>query len=206
MIGLIQHTLLHMLDNSGVAGARAEVLRRVGLPEDTHFRIDTDYDDLQADALLEQTCAVLNLTREQAFQAFASAFLADTRTRFPAFYAMSTDSRAFLARQAAIHNVMASGLRNPSRRRQINDKFHIAALGDGDLRVHYNSPRGWCGLYLELAREVAHFYGDQLEVTVDQCRQRGDGQCVFQLHWPALVAPMAIVTDPAVASPAKESL
>ena len=48
MIGLIQHTLLHMLDNCGVAGARAEVLRRVGLPEDKHFRIDTDYDDLQA--------------------------------------------------------------------------------------------------------------------------------------------------------------
>jgi hypothetical protein len=201
MIGLIQHVLLHLLDDSGVPGARAEVLRRVGLPEDTHFRLDTDYDDAQVDALLDQACAVLHLTRDQAFEAYASAFLADTRERFPAFYAMSADSRAFLARQAAIHNVMASGLRNPDRRRQINDKFHITALDNGDLRVRYDSPRRWCGLYLALAREVAHFYGDHLEVTVAQCRQRGDAQCIFQLHWPELRPS----SETALTQPAKES-
>ncbi len=189
MIGLIQQTLLNMVDASGVPHARDEILRRAGLPPDTHFRIDTDYDDQQADALLEHACAVLHLTQEQAFAAFASAFLAETRVRFPAFYAMSADSRAFLARQAAIHNVMASGLRNPDRRTQINDKFHITALDNGDLRVHYNSPRRWCGLYLALAREVAQFYGDTLDVTGAQYRQRGDAQCVFHLHWPAANPP-----------------
>lgn len=203
MIGLIQHVLLHLLDDSGVVGARAEVLRRVGLPEDTHFRLDTDYDDAQAEALLDAACAVLQITREQAFAAYARAFLADTRQRFPAFYAMSADSRAFLARQAAIHNVMASGLRNPDRRRQINDKFQITALDDGDLRVHYNSPRRWCGLYLALAHEVAQLYGDRLEVRVAQCRQRGDAQCVFHLHWPERSADA--VRDAAAAPPSGDA-
>jgi hypothetical protein len=184
MIGLIQQTLLTMADASGVPDARAEILRRAGLPPDMHFRIDTDYDDAQADTLLEQACAVLQVTREQAFETFARVFLAETRARFPAFYAMSADSRAFLARQAAIHNVMASGLRDPSLRSKINDKFQITALDNGDLSVTYNSARRWCGLYLALAREVAQLYGDTLEVSVAQCRQRGEAQCVFHLHWP----------------------
>ncbi|CUA93298.1 heme NO-binding domain-containing protein [Thiomonas bhubaneswarensis] len=204
MIGLIQQTLLGLLDASGVPDARAEVLRRVGLPAEMHFRIDTDYDDDQADALLAQSCAVLNLTQEQAFEAFATAFLAATRQRFPAFYAMSRNSRAFLARQAAIHNVMASGLRNPDRRRVINDKFQIISLGNGDLRVVYNSPRRWCGLYLALAREVARFYGDRLEITVAECRQRGDGQCAFQLHWPDLQGPTTPAETTAGASEHRE--
>ena len=197
MIGLIQQTLLHMMDSSGVPGAREEVLRRAGLPPDTHFRIDTDYDDTQVDALLQHACDVLQVTQEQAFEAFATVFLADTRERFPAFYAMSADSRAFLARQAAIHNVMASGLRNPDRRSQINDKFQIAALDNGDLRVHYNSPRGWCGLYLALARQVAQLYGDRLEIAVAECRKRGDAHCAFQLHWPELSPPQPSTARPA---------
>jgi hypothetical protein len=189
MIGLIQQTLLQMADASGVPDARAEILRRAGLPADMHFRIDTDYDDAQAEALLAHACDVLQVTREQAFERFAGVFLAQTLQRFPAFYAMSRDSRAFLARQAAIHNVMASGLRNPGRRSQINDKFHISTLDNGDLSVTYDSPRRWCGLYLALAREVAQHYGDALDVEVAQCHKRGAAQCVFHLHWPDATAP-----------------
>lgn len=59
MIGLIQQTLLQMADASGVPGARAEILRRTGLPADMHFRIDTDYDDARAEALLDHACDVL---------------------------------------------------------------------------------------------------------------------------------------------------
>lgn len=84
---------------------------------------------------------------------------------------------------------MASALRNPGRRSQINDKFHISTLDNGDLSVTYDSPRRWCGLYLALAREVARHYGDALDVEVAQCRKRGAAQCVFHLHWPDASAP-----------------
>lgn len=184
MIGLIQHVLLDLVRQRGGDVALAQVLARAGLPADTRFRIDTDYDDAQAAALLGHAAAVLGVDTDTLFALYADAFLADTRQRFPAFFAMAKSSREFLARQPAIHNLMGSGLRNPARRAQINDKFHLTDLPGGDLAVRYTSPARWCGLYVALAHAVARLYGDRLELCVAQCRARGDAACTFHLHWP----------------------
>jgi len=57
-------------------------LKKAGVPLDKEFRIDTVYDDDEWQRLYSSIIGVLNLTEQQATQAYA--FLQDALTRFPA--------------------------------------------------------------------------------------------------------------------------
>ena len=183
MIGLIQKLLLDMVQDIGGAQAVQEVKRRTGLAPDFEYRLDTDYDNEEAQRLLDNACAVLGVDRDTAFGHYARHFLRDALERFPTFFRLSANARELLARQPAIHNMLASGLRDPDKRRRVNDKFALDNPADGPLVVHYRSPKAWCGLYFALAREVGHHYGEAVRIEVLQCRKRGDGECVFRLDF-----------------------
>ena len=184
MIGLIQKLLLDMVREEAGADAASEVKRRTGLAPDFEFRLDTDYDDEQARQLLGHACAVLDASENDVLERFARTFLRSALSHFPTFFALAADSRAFLARQPAIHNMLGSGLRNPQRLKAINDKFSITPHDDGCLEVRYRSPNRWCVLYRALAREVADHYGERLDIATLDCAKRGTQVCVFRLSWP----------------------
>ncbi|XTI71698.1 heme NO-binding domain-containing protein [Acidithiobacillus sp. AC3] len=185
MIGLIQKVLLDMVQQLGGDEALAEVKRRTGLAADFQYRLDTDYDNEEVGELLKNACLVLGVDQEAAFRAYAQFFLAETLTRFPTFFRLSADAREFLARQPAIHNMLASGLRDTAKRDAVNDKFAVEDGPEGKLLVYYRSPNRFCGLYFALAEEVAKHYGQQVQIDVLQCRKRGDAECAFQLQFNA---------------------
>lgn len=184
MIGLIQKALIEMVHEEAGDGAVVELKRRCGLAPDFEFRLDTDYDDTQARRLLTHACALLGVDEDTAQKRFARTFLRSARIHFPRFFTLAEDSRAFLARQPAIHNMLGSGLRNPQRLKAINDKFSINRLDDGRLEVRYRSANRWCTLYRALAHEVAAHYGERLEVATLSCAKHGADACMFRLCWP----------------------
>lgn len=181
MIGLIQSILLDMVRELGGDAALAEVKRRAELAPEFEYRIDTDYDNDEARRLLESACAVLGIDQEQAFKHYARYFLRNVLTRFPAFFDISNNARELLARQPAIHNMLASGLRDAAKREAINDKFAVNDPPNAPLEVHYRSGNSWCGLYIALAHEVGAHYGETLDIRVEKCRKRGDPECLFCL-------------------------
>jgi hypothetical protein len=183
MIGLIQKILLDMVRELGGTEALQEVKQRTGLAADFEYRIDTDYDNDEARRLLDNACAVLGVDSDTAFKHYAQHFLRDATERFPTFFSISGSARELLGRQPAIHNMLASGLRDAEKRHAINDKFAVRNVPGEPLEVRYQSPNYWCGLYFALAHEAGKHYGERVDIEVAQCRMRGDANCLFRLNF-----------------------
>lgn len=157
MIGLIQHVLLDLVKTAGGQGKLDEVKRRAGLPPGFEFRLDTDYPDDGALALIGHACDVLEITPDQAYEAYAAHFLADVLGRFPTFFQMSPTARDFLKRQPTIHNCMGSGVSADGAR--LGDKFAVEETEDG-LITRYRSENRLAPLYMALAKCVLDHYGE----------------------------------------------
>lgn len=182
MVGLIQKLLLGLIEESAGANAVAEVKRRADVPADRIFRMDEVYDDAEWRRMFGATCAVLDITAEQAEEAYADFFIKDARRRWPMWFKMSKNAREFLVRQPAIHNGFATGVRDTESRQAITDKFDIE-VNDQDLVVHYRSPNKLCGLYIKLAERIINHYGDNATVKEKRCSKNGDAECEIHVQW-----------------------
>ncbi len=182
MVGLIQKLLMDLIEESAGADAVAEVMRRAEVPVDRVFRMDEVYEDAEWQRLLGATCAVLDITAEQAEEAYADFFFKDSQRRWPMWFQMSKNAREFLIRQPVIHNGFATGVRDAESRQAITDKFEVEEK-DQDLVVHYRSPNKLCGLYMKLAERIINHYGDKATVSEKKCSKNGDVECEIHVQW-----------------------
>jgi hypothetical protein len=170
MVGLICKTLLDLVKASGGDDAVKEVRQMAEVPQDRDYKLNVVYDDTEWRRLVGATCQVLAITPDQAEEAFADFFL------------MCKDSREFLLRQPAIHNSLAAGVTDESRRSAVADKFRIETTDDG-IVTHYRSENGHCGLYRALARRIIDHYGDEATIEEPRCARRGDSECEIHVRW-----------------------
>lgn len=185
MVGLIQKILLDVVEQrAGVAGA-LEVKRRAGVAPDRIFRIGEVYSDEEWKLLFHAACDVLQLAEAELLDVYAERFGQDALLRFPMWFRMCANSREFLERQATIHNVFASGVRDREARRAVVDKFRIEKRA-GEIITHYRSPNRLCGLYKALARWMVGYYGDEVVIDEPKCELRGDDECEIHVSWTRL--------------------
>ena len=182
MVGLVQKILMDLIEERAGADAVAEVKRRAEVPADRVFRMDEVYDDAEWRRMFSAACAVLDITPEQAEEAYADIFLEDAQRRWPVWFTMSKNARDFLLRQPAIHNGFATGVRNAESRKAITDKFDVQENGQ-ELIVHYRSPNKLCGLYIKLAERIINYYGDKATVKETRCSKNGDAECEIRVLW-----------------------
>ena len=182
MVGLVQKLLFDMIESSAGEDAACEVRRRAEIPQDKVFHINVVYDDAEWRRLFAATLDVLNLTQEQAEEAYADFFLKDGQTRWPMWFKMAKNAREFLLRQPKIHNGFATSQQDPALRSAIDDKFEVEER-DGELVVHYRSPNQLCGLYMALARCVINHYGDNAIVEEACCAKNGASECEIHVRW-----------------------
>ena len=182
MVGLVQKLLFDMIESSAGEDAACEVRRRAEVPQDKVFHINVVYDDAEWRRLFAATLDVLNLTQEQAEEAYADFFLKDGQTRWPMWFQMAKNAREFLVRQPKIHNGFATSQQDPALRSAIDDKFEVEER-DGELVVHYRSPNQLCGLYMALARCVIDYYGDNAIVEEACCAKNGASECEIHVCW-----------------------
>lgn len=180
MIGLIQKVLMDLVHDQGGDAAVTAVLRLAGVPEDRSFRMDTDYADEECLKLVEAAAQHFQLDESTLYELYADAFIRESRERFPTFYRMAPNARDFLRRQPAIHDGMATALQDAEARDRVVNKFSLSE-DDKDLVVDYTSPNRLCSLYQALFHRVLQEYGDTGDITVEQCRKRGDACCRFRL-------------------------
>lgn len=182
MVGLIQKLLFDLVELADGTEAVAEVKRRAGVPEDKEFRMDEAYDDQEWQRLLAAACEVLNVTQEQAEEAYADLFFKDALRRWPMWFQMSRNAREFLERQPRIHNGFATGVQDPGARQSINDKFQLEKH-KGELVMHYRSPNQLCGLYKALAHRISNHYGEKASIEETRCLKQGDPECEIHISW-----------------------
>jgi hypothetical protein len=183
MVGLIQKVLLDLIHEKAGPEAVDEVKRRANVPDDRVFRIGEVYSDDEWQRLFAVSLDVLDLSQDQAYEAYAQAFCADARQRFPKWFDMAKNSRMFLEYQTTIHNTFASGVVDASQRQAVNDKFLIDKIDERHIVTHYRSPNKLCGLYKALARCMAGHYGDEILIDERQCLDRGDRECEIHVTW-----------------------
>jgi len=187
MVGLIQKMWLDFVEERAGREGVAEVMRRAGIPPDRVYRIGEPYSDSEWQRLLHATCDVLHCTQDEALEAYAGVFGRDALSRYPKWFEMSANSREFLERQVTIHNVFASGVRDPEARKAVVDKFRIEKRA-GEIVTHYRSPNRLCGLYKSLARWMFEHYGDEATIEEPKCMLRGDDECELHVVWTKLRA------------------
>ena len=182
MVGLIQKILLDLVEEKAGLEGVAEVKRRAGVPPARVFRIAEVYSDEEWQRLLGAACAVLHMSEAELLDAYAEVFGRDALLRFPIWFQISANSREFLERQVTIHNVFASGVRDPEARRAVVDKFRIEKRAN-EIVTHYRSPNQLCGLYKALARWMIRHYGDEAVIDEHKCMLRGDDECEVHVRW-----------------------
>ena len=182
MVGLVQKLLFDLIESSAGEDAVREVRRRAEVPQDKEFHINEVYDDEEWRRIFAATGDVLNLTQEQAEEAYADFFFRDCQTRWPMWFKMAENAREFLLRQPKIHNGFATSQQDPALRSAIDDKFEVEECDD-ELIVHYKSPNRLCGLYVALARCVINHYGDNAIVEEEYCAKNGASECEIHVRW-----------------------
>jgi hypothetical protein len=187
MLGLIQKLLLDLVEDKAGAEGVSEVMLRAGVPPDRVFRIGEAYSDEEWQRLLRAACEVLHCSDAECMDAYAEVFGRDALSRFPKWFEMSANSREFLERQVTIHNVFASGVRDPGARKAVVDKFRIEKRA-GEIVTHYRSPNRLCSLYKALARWMFRHYGDEATIEEPKCMLRGDAECELHVSWRKLRA------------------
>lgn len=166
MIGWVPHVMVSFFDQVAGIEMRKAILLESGLdPEASLFRIDSDLPDPACRRIIDSACIRLGVTENQAFELFAPYFLSHARVAFPGFFRDVSGTRAFLLRQPAIHNCLASGLLD-AQRQAVADKFRVEPTTDG-LRVYYHSSNRLAGLYVAMAREMAAHYGEAVRITFE---------------------------------------
>src|SRR5215813_12973004 len=176
MIGLIQKILLDLVEEKAGAEAVREVKRSADVPPDRIFRLGEVYSDPECQKLFSAACRVLSANEEQLMEIYADAFGRDALVRFSKWFEMSANSREFLERQITIHNVFASGVRDPGSRKAVVDKFRIERFDD-KIVTHYRSPNKLCSLYKALARWMFTHYSDDAVIEETKCMHKGDEEC-----------------------------
>lgn len=188
MIGIIQKVLFDLVRAEGGEAAELSVRDRAAVPPDQTYRIDTDYSDGECGRLFAAAAGHFGWTDEDMYDRYADAFLAYGQRRFPEFFAMAPNARAFLARQPRIHACFGAGLRDAAQRRAVDSKFSVAASGES-LEVTYDSPNRLCGLYRSLSEALLRLYGEDATVEEIACARDGAPACRFRFDWAGRGAP-----------------
>lgn len=182
MVGLIQKILFDMILDVGGEDKLAEIKKLANLPTDRAFQINLVYSDEEWQRLLTATLKVLNLTQEQAEDAYSEYFCKDAIKRFPVWFNSCKNSYEFLLIQPTIHNCFATGVADQKDRSAINDKFKVEKLPN-EIITYYYSHNKLCGLYKSLARWIARYYKDEITIEETQCMKLGAPECEIHIQW-----------------------
>jgi hypothetical protein len=185
MIGIIQRSLIALIEELGGTELKCRVLKKSGVEADRRFDIDKNYSDEECIRLLQTSLLESGLSEHELNTRFAKQFIKDAKVLFPTFFAMHHNSEDFMLSQAKIHAVLAAGIQEENERKRVKDKFSASRHHPGCVDIAYNSPNQLCGIFIALAHAVAEEYDDQVVVTCRKCKKRGDQDCQFRLSWPS---------------------
>ena len=181
MIGVIIKVLINMVEDLTDKQTLDRIYEKAGIESGKEYSINQPYADEEWQRLFNATLEVMSLTEDEAYTAYADAFVIYAEKLFPMWFTIAKSSKDFLLLQPKIHNSFSSGLVDAKSRQKVNDKFSVIEDGD-DLVVNYRSPNQHCRLYMKLAHRMAARYHDTLEIKEESCMATGADKCVMRVH------------------------
>jgi hypothetical protein len=141
--------------------AWARTLQRAGLDAATIVMPLADFDDATVFALIDATCAVTGLTRQQALEAYGEYWVSDYGKRvYGRYYVGCTSARQFFEKLGEVHATVTRTM--PMAK---PPTFQLDWKDDRCLRLHYASHRNLIDLVVAMARGVGRSFKEELKVA-----------------------------------------
>lgn len=138
-----------------------EICELAGFERHDEIPILLNVEDAVALELFTNTCSVLNLSFEDAADAFGDYWCNDYAPRiYASIYRRFKNAREFILGMDQVHLVLTRTVQNANPPR-----FDYEAVGDDTLLVTYKSQRNLVDVFVGLARGLGRYFGEDLRVT-----------------------------------------
>ena len=167
MKGTILKCLQEMVENRFGKDEWKAILSDAGFAGPQLFSLSADVDEGKALALFASAARVLEISAEQAADAFGDHWVNDYAARvYQTIYARHKSAREFLLAMDAVHVMVTDSVPNARPPR-----FDFELQGEKTLLVTYKSKRGLIDLYIGLVRGVGKRFGTPLQIEKLSARQ-----------------------------------
>lgn len=136
-------------------------LEDAGLKDSTMILAISDVDDLQVMKVVEAVCKNLNISLEQAADAFGDYWVnVYSQKMYSQYYEINKTAKDFLLDMDNVHVAMTKTMKDARPPR-----FNYEWKDDKTLIMHYRSHRGLVDFAVGLSRGVGKFYNENIRVT-----------------------------------------
>jgi hypothetical protein len=152
--------LENMISERFGAAKWESTLEHAGLPAKTRYLPSQDVDDQIAMKLFASTCAVLNINKRQAAEAFGDYWVNTYCQKiYKPYFRGAISSREFLLKMDQIHESVTANIQNARPPR-----FSYAWKNDQTLLMQYKSNRGMIDYLIGLVQGVGKHFRENLGV------------------------------------------
>jgi hypothetical protein len=124
------------------------------------YFVGFDIIDEKAMDIVQNTCKVLNITLEQAADAFGDYWISSYAPKiYPKYYDRFKSAKAFIMGMDQVHREVTEDIENAHPPR-----FDFEELNDNTLRVHYKSKRKMIDFYIGLVKGIGNYFNVKLEI------------------------------------------
>lgn len=138
-----------------------QALEGAGLSKKTMFFTLSDVDDAQVMKVVESVCKTLDISLEQAAEAFGDYWVNNySQQVYGQYYKQNKTAKDFMLNLDDIHVTMTNTIQNAAPPR-----FTYDWKNDKTLVINYNSHRGLIDFAIGLAKGIGKFYKEELQVS-----------------------------------------
>jgi Haem-NO-binding len=135
-------------------------LKMSGMDEKTIFLVTNDIDDAKIFEIIDNLCKLLNITKNQAADAFGEYWVNSyAPTIYKSYYRRFQNAKEFILGLDSVHEMVTSTIPNAHPPR-----FFIEKIDDNTLNVTYKSSRKMIDFYIGLAKGVGIYYKTKMDI------------------------------------------
>lgn len=161
MKGVIAHCLRQLVVDKFGQDKWEAALIGAGLDKNTQILVTQDIDDATVLKVVGSVCTTLNISLEQAADAFGEYWVCVYAPKlYKAYYQGKNTAREFLLKMDEVHQLATSSIPNAKPPR-----FEYSWEGDKTLIMKYKSHRQLIDFLAGLVKGVGKFFNEPLQVS-----------------------------------------
>jgi len=160
MKGVIVKCLSELIKSDFGEQKWEEIMQRSSGEKPIEFNAVSDIDDQMVFKLVENTCRVLKLSKQQACDAFGNYFVNTFAPKtFAIFYIRFKSAKDFILGMNEVHEIVTRNLINARP-----PKFIFEKMDENTVIVNYQSTRNMIDFYMGLVKGVSNYFNTPIDI------------------------------------------
>ena len=137
-----------------------EIMRLSGVNPNMEIKAISDIDDNVVVKMVENTCKVLNITKQQACDAFGNYWINTFAPKmYGAYYVKFKTAKQFIMGMDTVHHIVTKIIQNAHPPR-----FEVEEVDENTIIVNYISERNMIDFYIGLVKGVGTYFNTTIEI------------------------------------------